>query len=389
MNDEMTTRLSRQLHAQVDDWTAAPLTLEGVQGRARTIRRRRQAIGTGAVAAAVLAVAIPVGLTFGGSLDSSPPPAGPVPSEVVDSDNPVAEGSEIGLPYLQDRTLTLPNGDEATLPRAYDGGAVLGTEVLGLRNDEGNLFLDVLGSDLLVEESIPLDTGFAQNADGTALAYVTRGELVVRWESGEASFGTVPAGLSPAGLLGGPDCADVTTCTVYLNDETGGAPRLVSGSGPVEDVAGSPVKVTDAAEDGQLALVTSVDLTAGGACSAVVTGAGGDQVFETCDHTLERFAPGGQHLSAAPAYQSGIGDTYAAIVDAGSGREVARFEASRGDFVWSTAWEDAEHLLVTTYSYGTGWMVVRLGTDGSQEVALGPDDSGDDTSPSFVVLGAS
>ena len=39
MNDELTSRLSRQLHDQVDGWHDTPLTLEGVQGRARMIRR--------------------------------------------------------------------------------------------------------------------------------------------------------------------------------------------------------------------------------------------------------------------------------------------------------------------------------------------------------------
>ena len=37
MNDELTTRLTRQLHAQVDDWSTAPLTLDDVRGRASIV----------------------------------------------------------------------------------------------------------------------------------------------------------------------------------------------------------------------------------------------------------------------------------------------------------------------------------------------------------------
>jgi hypothetical protein len=55
--------------------------------------------------------------------------------------------------------------------------------------------------------------------------------------------------------------------------------------------------------------------------------------------------------------------------------------------VWSSTWEDSGHLLVTTYSYDEGWSVVRLGTDGTQEVALGPSTRGDDVTPAYVVLG--
>ena len=58
MNDDLTTRLSRQLHEQVDDWHAAPLTLDGVRGRARSIQRTRRIV-TGTVAAAVVAVIVP------------------------------------------------------------------------------------------------------------------------------------------------------------------------------------------------------------------------------------------------------------------------------------------------------------------------------------------
>ncbi len=389
MNDDLTTRLSRQLHAQADDWQGAPLTLESVQGTARTIRNRRRVAAGSALAVAVLAIAIPIGVTFGGGPDTSPPPANPSPTRLVDTENPVPE-SPLGVPFLAGSTLTLPNGAEVSLPRAYDGGAVLGTTVLGLRNDNGDLLLDVLGEDLQVEETVPLDSGFAHNAEGSAIAYVTRGELVVRSESGVTSFGEVPTGLVPVRLVGGPDCTEgAATCAVYLNDQAEGAPRVVTDAGEVNDVAGDPVEVTDAAEDGRIALVTSVDLSAGGACSAVVASNGGKQLFGTCDHTAGQFSPGGGHLSAAPAYQSGIGDTYAAILDPATGGEVARVEPGRGGFVRDSTWEDAEHLLVTTYSYDEGWSVVRLGVDGSQEVALGPDASGDDMTPSFVVLGGS
>ena len=394
MNDELTTRLSRQLHDQVDDWHDTPLTLAGVQGRARTIRRRRQAIGTGAVAAAVLAVAIPVGLTLDARTDSTDIPVTPSPTRVVDPVDPDATGSEIGLPYLGGRTLTLPTGEEVQLPSGYSGGAVLDGTVFTLRQDPAGERYELSRLDRLgdVSEVLPLASqGFVTNAGSTALAYVRAdGHLAVRGPDAEAadlgdvsSYGVV----QPVALVGGPDCPEVAeTCVVWFNDSQGGA-WVADGTGGVTEAPGSPVAVTDVAEDGRVASVTSVDLAAGGACSAV-TDPDGEQVFETCDHTLGRFAPGGAHLSAAPAYESGIGDTFAAVVDA-DGTEVARYEAPRGDFVRDSAWEDPEHLLVTTYSYEEGWSVVRLGVDGSTETALGPDDSTGDTRPAFTVLGSS
>ena len=91
----------------------APLTLDGVRGRAHSIRRRRHAVGAGVVAAALLAVAIPVGLSLGGQTDSSPGPATPSRSEIVDTENPQPVQSPIDLPYLEGTLLTLPDGTEA------------------------------------------------------------------------------------------------------------------------------------------------------------------------------------------------------------------------------------------------------------------------------------
>ena len=62
-----------------------PLSLVDVQGRARGIRRRRVAAG-GLAAAAVLAVAVPLGLQTVGSAGTAPPvdPANPSPSQSLE-----------------------------------------------------------------------------------------------------------------------------------------------------------------------------------------------------------------------------------------------------------------------------------------------------------------
>ena len=127
MNDELTTRLSRQLHDQVDGWHDAPLTLEGVQGRARTIRRRRQAMTSGVVAAAVLAVAIPAGFGLASRTDSTPDYTNPSPTRVVDDaptpradgtfplaplDAPEGPAPGTGVIRLADSTLVTAGGEQ-------------------------------------------------------------------------------------------------------------------------------------------------------------------------------------------------------------------------------------------------------------------------------------
>ena len=134
MNDELTTRLSRQLHDQVDGPSSddempqsRQLPLEGVQGRARTIRRRRQAMTSGVVAAAVLAVAIPAGFGLASRTDSTPDYTNPSPTRVADDaptpradgtfplatlDAPEGPAPGTGVIRLADSTLVTAGGEQ-------------------------------------------------------------------------------------------------------------------------------------------------------------------------------------------------------------------------------------------------------------------------------------
>ncbi len=391
MNDQLTTRLSRQLHEQVDDMRDAPLTLDGVRGRAHSIRRRRHAVGAGVVAAAVLAVAIPVGLSLGAQTDSSPGPATPSRSEIVDTENPQPVQSAIDLPYLEGTLLTLPDGTELELPPAgrektYVGGAVLGDHALVLRfnGSNGEYLLDRLDSDGEVTESVPVDGGIARNPEGSAIAYATGGELVIEWSNGQTNLG--PIGRPDlVRLLGGPDCTlGADDCVVYFHD--GRTPRFRNNSGEEAEVSGDLLKVLDVTYDDRIAVLTRIyERPEPGSCSEVRDVQTQDVVFETCQHTLGRFSPDGAHISGLPSYLDGIGSGYAAILDAETGDELVRFEPEDG-FVRNAIWEDDSHLLVTAYDAGA-WSVTRLGLDGSVELALGPSTATDEMTPAYTVLG--
>lgn len=384
MNDELTSLLSRQLHEQVDDWHAAPLSLEGVQGKARSIRRTRRVVATSAVAA-VFAIVAPAALLLGdgpgGRADREIPPATSTP----DGDRTTTgEGSGLDVAYLEGTTLVRPDGNREQLPRRYDGAVVWGDTVLGIGRDRqtGEVFLERLADDGTVEDTVALTAGIARNADGTAIAYVTAdGELVVEWDGGSSTLASEVTG-RPVSLTGEPGCPD-PGCVVHVEDGT--STVAMSSDGGVADVPGSPVAVHDAAEDGRVAVLTEVDDFEPGSCSQVRTPGSETPVFETCDHTPQQFSPGGgEFLSAHEAYLDGIGPGLAAILDAETGEELARFEP--GSHVWGIAWEDAEHLLVVGYD-SDGWSVTRLGADGSTERVLGPNDATDEMRPAYVLAG--
>ena len=176
-------------------------------------------------------------------------------------------------------------------------------------------------------------------------------------------------GLGPVGpvevvrLVGGPDCTlGADDCVVYFND--GETPRFLNNSGEGADVAGDPLKVLDATYDDRIAVLTRVyERPEAGSCSEVRNAQTQETVFETCQHTLSRFSPDGARISALPPYLSGIGASWAAIVDE-NGTEVARYRPENG-YVRSAVWEDDGHLLVTAYDWDArAWSVMRLGLDG-------------------------
>ena len=384
MNDDLTTRLSRQLHEQADDWHGAPLTLDSVRGRARSIQRTRRIVTGTAAAALVAAVIVPTVMLLGTDLgaDRDIPPAGPSPSRVIDSQDPVT-GPALGIPFIEGRTLTLPGGAQGQLPDAYQGGTVLGDTVFGIRSDDsGNLVLDRLDAQLRVDETVPLDSGLVPNLEGDAMAYVSEGELTIRWEDGLTNLGPVGP-VEVVRLVGGPDCTlGADDCVVYYND--GETPRFLNNSGQGSDVSGGPQSIADVDDQLRVAMLTRVT-NEPGSCGRVYDQRSQGEVFATCAYTLGRFSPDGSHLSATQPYESGFGDTFHAILDAESGSELARYESDQGG-VYNSVWEDPEHLLVLSYEDGS-WRVTRLGVDGSTETALPPVE-GSEEEPAYVLLGA-
>jgi len=278
-----------------------------------------------------------------------------------------------------------PDGTGRELGRNYQGGVVLAHTVLGLRNDErGFLALDELDAEGRVLNSAVTESGVTYNVEASAIAYVTDDELIVRWADGVARLGDV-GDATPVRLVGGPDCTEgVAQCAVYVNDELGGA-HVITNAGARQQVAGDPLRVTDVAEDGRIAMVTSyTEQPEPGSCSSVLTPGTTRQIHSSCDFTYGRFSPDGALLSASHPYLDGFGMGWLAILDAETGGELARYESGSGGITGSV-WEDDTHLLVTSWEDGR-WRVTRLGSDGSEVVVLGPTRGGD-AKPAYAVLG--
>ena len=388
--DPLADELTRQLHAQVDTefdlGHQAPLSLDDVQGTARTIRRRRRALATGIAAAAVLAVAIPAGLTLtDGPTRISPAPA-PSPSETIEpTPNPdgsfpltldVTEGEVPATGYLvlddqqlvtQDGTFDLP-GDFVQLT-PYDGGWV------GIRAGDyrpNGTQVVTLDADFQELSAVPSGSALAISADGSRVAWV---EAV-----GNGSDWTVvnaPAdGNDPLRTPTAPD----TQVEGFLADDAVATSQFDDATGDTYYGQATPEGEFDAIPLGGYQRVGGVSATSGlvagqtkflgdSTCSEVrnTDTAQRPLVYETCDFQLADFSPDGRWLIGYATYFD-FGSPTLAILDSATGEPVVEYVSSRqraeSATVVAAAWEDDDTVLAVV-NQGGEQAVLRLESDGT------------------------
>ncbi len=365
-NDPWEDEMSRTFDQRVRDLHEAPLSLDQVKGKAVRIRRnRRMAVAGGIVAAA--AVIVPVVGFAGGALtdnDTGPDIANPGNPEQSAQD---PEGP--GFDYLEGDTLHLADGTTVVLPARYDTVTYLGDSVYASVNDPDTGFRSL---DMVDGSGDPHRLGevFAPpvaNEDHTVIAYIeTDGDLVLRWEGGERALGTVGQNAQVVEVAGGPDCG-TDDCRVYL-DEFDSDPLVYDADGGTEVVVPDVVSL-NGVEGGKLSVQTSYSDE--GSCGGLYDVTLADYQWETCDYSLFDLSPDAKYVDASHAYLDGFGNAWAAILDADTGKEVARLDPEEAA-ITTTVWQDPAHLLVTVYDYAEGWSIWRLGVDGESERVLGP-----------------
>jgi hypothetical protein len=381
-NDPWEAEMSRTFDQRVRDLNEAPLSLDQVKGKAVRIRRtRRLAAAGGALAAA--AVIVPVAVFAGGALtdDSGPQPAPQPNPTVTDHGGP-------GFSYIDGTTLRLPDGSTVELSQRYGAGAVLGdTAYLTVNDDDTGLDrLDVVDSSGQRTVANDLVSGPATNADHTVVAYLQKdGTLTVEGDGFGFGFSTdLGENSYVAAVTGGPDCA--VDCRIYVNGEWGTDPLVFDANGDASPVVPGAIKVADADDAGLVAVQNKSTDT--GSCWGVYDLAASSYAWETCDNSLFAFSPGSAYVDASHPYLDGFGNSFASILDTGTGDELATFDPPDGTAITNTMWQDDTHLLATVYG-PDGWSVFSLSAvDGDVEQVAGPAE-GSDFEPAYVLLGGS
>ncbi|MGZ8742186.1 MAG: hypothetical protein ACXWXO_04620 [Nocardioides sp.] len=376
--------LAQELHQRSAGVGGHPIGMDDVRGRARSIRRRRNAV-RGVVAAMVASVAIPGGLMLSDSLGTNgtaPPPAAsttPQPTQRPDGSFPLTvhdlpRGEAAGIPYVvakddrlvtPDATLDLPESYSMVTP--YDAGWM----AIGSSQHPGDVIL--LDDNLEVTHTEP-SGGYelAVSADRSHVAYVVRESSDQVMLVNAPTDGTDPVtwiinvaggeSLDPVGFLDDD--------TVVYNSDVADVMGIARTGGTVTPVEGLR-RIDDASEaTGLISGLVSYGIDGG--CSGVMEPDSGKMLWKSCDHSNLRFSPDGRLVVADASYFDGPGSPTLTILDASTGAEVAHFSPERGTRtvvgVSQAAWEDADTVLAYV-DEGGDQAIVRLGTNGSIEAA--------------------
>ncbi len=382
MNTDFEQQLASALERRAHRAPVEAHSLDAVRHRARGIRRRRIAVTTAGVAAA-LAVIVPLGLSATGGLDTdrgrdavvaSPVPSVPPPlTEPVTVTPDAGTGDAPAMAWLEaDGTLHLPDGTMVQAEPGYRSLAVVASRVLAYRSDPdtGLGTVDELGADGSVLASHGALMAPMTDDAGTVGAWVDRqGRIVWATAGGQTTLDTP----------GNAQLVSVDADGAWFTPE--GEERAVSRITPDGEITGpiDVLGVNDSLGERVTATLT-YDAMEPGSCGGVLQG--GRVVWRTCDYTVDRFSPDGAWVLATDAYLDGMGQATLAILDAATGEVQVEYEVEDGVF-FDWRWEDAAHALaVVHFPTDQSWQVVRLGPDGTVEQAV-PPRQGIDLEPPF------
>ncbi|CUR61061.1 hypothetical protein NOCA1240164 [metagenome] len=382
-NTPLEDRVHDALHRRVDPLQHAPLTVADVRRRAGRIQLRRR-VAAGAAVAAVLAIAIPVGFGISGPAQrgdvppATRPPAPEVASGTVLVDARSAATTDrttVSLMDIDGPSLITPNGT-LDLPKVYDELTPYGDGWIGVAvNDEPGVpwhTLEILTSDLEVEDGPVPTGGLVVSPDGSRVAWSEYDGTRWRVKMADAAGGPVSDYLAfppspedhevaPIGFVSDVDVAATqNNGSGLVSTFVGGGDSPGALPGPIDGRSASPT-------GGVVAGLVAGDRT----CSAVVQGVSdaGATLWETCDHALGPFSPGGQYVIGFDPEADGYGSPTITVLDAATGEEVVTYEAALprrtvGGFWTQVAWEGDEALVVRLF-VGDDTSMMRLGLDGT------------------------
>lgn len=371
----------RELERHADHVHGAPISLDDVRGRARSIQRRRRAAVAGAVAAVVAGVIlVPAALSDGpGRTSPEPLPSPPTMTPSTPAGTPGTPGASV----LHDGVLTFPDGSTVRLD--VDNADV---QQLGVLTD-GRIVVasskpygvQVYGpaGELRSQHDVAINA-ITMSADDTLVAWIDENYRVVVLESDVLEPTTFEWGIPmPGEAVGsidavlGSDCVN-DGCTVLGGDFATTTTELSSVTEPGEDLRSSePFKVAAVSPDGERWAVTfPAGETEQFGCSGLYDPAAAEVLARNCDTTVWQFSPDGAHVTGARGDNAMWGSVEVLDEDLDV---VSTYTPEDGHTVKDWGWADSAHLLVVVAGLDASpeWSLLRVPIDGGDpEVVTGP-----------------
>jgi hypothetical protein len=288
-------------------------------------------------------------------------------------------GFEVG-----DYRLHRPDGTTLRLPHAPWGEwAPMGHGAIGTFGTEAGPEVQVVTGSGHVTSSFEPHYGLAVSPDrrivGWLLGRLNTPHVVEGGGSRTFDLPRIGHGLSIGTIAGAKTCKEQEPegggCTVFVNTAHDRGVWVSTSHGIVTEV-GPMRSVTDVDRRGRV--VGRAADSDGKPCFAMWKPSG-HRLWKTCHSRLTAFSPGGGNVIGTGPVASRFGDIHRVTLYDDAGHRLASYTAKGGDHISRVTWEDATHVLAEVFELGASshcpgscrghWAVVRLGVDGSAQLA--------------------
>jgi hypothetical protein len=305
----------------------------------------------------------------------------------------LSRGARPGVAYIRgthldfevgDYTLERPDGTSLRLPRAsWSEWAPMGRGAIGTFGTEAGPEVQVVTGSGRVTSSFVPHFGLAVSPDRTIVGWLlgrlNTPHVVEGGGSRTFDLPQIGHGLAIGTISGEKTCKEQAPegggCTVIVNTAGDRGVWVSTSHGIVAEV--HPMRsVTDINPGGQVVGRTADE--GGHPCSAM-WGIKLGQRWRTCDARLVSFAPDGGHVLGTGSVDHRSGEVHRVALYDDSGALHTTYVARHGDHIDQVEWEDSTHVLATVFELGSSsscpgacrgrWAIVRLGLDGSAELA--------------------
>jgi hypothetical protein len=322
----------------------------------------------------------------------------------------LASGAKPAIAYIRGRhvdfrggayRLHRPDGTTLRLPRAsWFAWAPMGRGAIGTFGTEAGPEVQVVSGTGHVTSSFVTHYGLAVSPDrsivGWLLGRLNTPHVVEGGGRRTFNLPRIGHGLAIGAISGAKTCKEQAPegggCTVFVNKARDLGVWVSTSHGIVTQV-GPMGSVSDVDQRGRV-IGRTAD-TGGEPCFGMWKPSG-HRLWKTCDSRLTTFSPDGRRVIGTGPVSHRFGNVHTVTMYDDSGHRLASYTAKHGTSIAQVTWEDATHVLATVFEVDPSttcpdscpghWAVVRLGVDGSAELATPVVKGGADLGPYLLPL---